>query len=59
MCLKYVGEQNFVPRSLAWGQKYGNNMQTRENMTSKTAYFTPPYLSGFYQYFSFTADITY
>ena len=35
-----------------WGTKYGNNMQTKENMTSKTAYFTP-YLSGFYQYFSF------
>ena len=45
MCPKYVWGHNFVPRSLTGGQlggqKYGNNKQTRENMTSKTAHFTP------------------
>ena len=40
---KYVWGHNFVPRSLLGdnkGTKYGNNKQTRENMTSKTVCFT-------------------
>ena len=44
MCPKYVWDIILSPEAslgTTGGQKYGNNKQTRENMTSKTAYFTP------------------